>query len=363
MTDDFLQSFQREDVCRDLIDRIDAVCHEPVQLMEVCGTHTMAVFRHGLRSLLPENLRLISGPGCPVCVTDQSEIDAIIHLAAGNEVILATFGDLMRVPGADSSLQKQKARGADVRIVYSPLDALKIAKDNPDRRIVFAGVGFETTVPMVAASILAAKKADLGNYFVFSAHKTVPPALEFLMNLPQVNIDGFLLPGHVSAIIGRDGYRPFHDKHPIPAAIAGFEPADILLAVLTLVSDVSAGKAGLTNCYRRVVPDNGNPKARRIIDRVFAGADAVWRGLGTIPGSGLQIRETFAAFDAGRVFDLPVAASHDTAGCICGKILTGLATPMDCPRFKTACTPLDPIGPCMVSSEGTCAAYYRYHPS
>jgi len=347
---------------RRLIEAIHRTSTRPVNLMEVCGTHTMSIFRHGIRDVLPETIRLLSGPGCPVCVTAQPEVDAFIAYARVEDTIVTTFGDLLRVPGTASSLQKEKADGRDIRIVYSAFDALKIAQANPDKKVVFLGVGFETTAPTIAASILSARDMKLPNFLVACAHKTVPAALDALMASDQVQINGFLLPGHVSVILGLQAYRPFFEKHPIPSVVAGFEPADILEAVRRLIEQIETGQPQLDNAYQRAVEEAGNPKARQIMDTVFEPVDAAFRGIGIIPGSGLQIRPAFAAHDAAIQIPVRIPASREPAGCACGEILTGAKTPPDCRLFRTACTPENPIGPCMVSSEGTCAAFYRFHP-
>ncbi len=348
-------------VSRRLAAAIMEASRRDVRLMEVCGTHTVAIFRSGIRSLLPPTIALVSGPGCPVCVTAQGEIDAFVALARTPGVIVVTFGDLMRVPGSRSSLQREKAAGADVRVVYSTVDALAIARSRPDRQVVFLGVGFETTAPTVAASILTAAGENLGNYLVYAAHKTVPPALDALMQNDAARIHGFLLPGHVSVIIGLDAYRPFFAAHRTPCAVAGFEPADLLQAVRLLVEQIETGRPRLDNAYARAVREEGNPRARRLMEAVFEPTDAVWRGIGEIPGSGLGIREAFAVHDARRRLGIEVAPAPEPRGCACGEVLTGVRTPPECPLYGTACTPADPVGPCMVSSEGTCAAYYRYH--
>lgn len=353
-------AFHDPEIARHLVKRISGACRKPVRFMEVCGTHTVSIFRSGIRSLLPETISLLSGPGCPVCVTAQGEIDAFIALARKPDTIVATFGDLIRVPGSGSSLQREKAEGADVRIVYSTFDAVNLARKNPDKRVVFLGVGFETTAPTVAAAILAAHQERLNNFFVMSAHKTVPPALEALA-AGELNIDGFLLPGHVSVIIGVEAYRSFFDAHRMPCVVAGFEPSDLLQSIAMLADQVASGRPALENAYSRVVSTEGNPKAVAVMNEVFAVADADWRGLGTIAASGLAIRETYAAFDAVRAFDIHVAAKPEPKGCACGEILTGVKVPPQCPLYKTVCNPMAPVGPCMVSSEGTCAAYFRYH--
>ena len=356
-----LHEYRDPELSEQIIQQIKKTIQKNIRLMEVCGTHTTSIFRNGIRSLLPETISLLSGPGCPVCVTAQNEIDAFIELAKLDDVIIATFGDLIRVPGADSSLQNEQAKGRDVRVVYSTFDALDIAKKNPDKKVVFLGVGFETTAPTIAASILAAHNLNLNNYFVISAHKLLPPALVTLAENPETKIDGFILPGHVSVIIGVEAYIPFYEKYKIPCVIAGFEPIDILQAILMLTKQIEDNAAKLENSYKRAVTFEGNPKARSTMNAVFETADAAWRGLGNIPLSGLKIKKGYEAFDAQKVFDIKLVESEDPKGCACGEILLGLKIPPQCPLYKNKCTPIQPIGPCMVSSEGTCAAYYRYH--
>jgi hydrogenase expression/formation protein HypD len=356
-----LHEYRDPELSRKIIEQIKKTSQKKVRLMEVCGTHTTSIFRNGIRSLLPETISLLSGPGCPVCVTAQNEIDAFIELAKLDDVIIATFGDLIRVPGANSSLQNEQAKGRDVRIVYSTFDAIEIAKKNPDKKVIFLGVGFETTAPTIAASILAAHGLNLNNYFVISAHKLLPPALFTLAKNPETNIDGFILPGHVSVIIGVKAYIPFYEQYRVPCVIAGFEPIDILQAILMLVKQIEDNASRLENGYKRAVTFEGNPKARSTMDAVFETADAAWRGLGGMPLSGLKIRKEYAAFDAQKVFGIKLAESKEPKGCACGEILLGLKIPPQCTLYKKTCTPIQPIGPCMVSSEGTCAAYYRYH--
>ena len=357
-----LHEYRDPELSRKIIEQIKKTSQKKIRLMEVCGTHTTSIFRNGIRSLLPETISLLSGPGCPVCVTAQNEIDAFIELAKLDDVIIATFGDLIRVPGADSSLQNEQAKGRDVRIVYSTFDAIEIAKKNPDKKVIFLGVGFETTAPTIAASILAAHGLNLNNYFVISAHKLLPPALFTLAENPKTKIDGFILPGHVSVIIGVKAYIPFYEQYNFPCVIAGFEPIDILQSILMLVKQIEDNAAKLENGYKRAVTFEGNPKARSTMSAVFETADAAWRGLGGMPLSGLKIRKEYAAFDAQKVFGIKLAESEDPKGCACGEILLGLKIPPQCPLYREKCTPIQPVGPCMVSSEGTCAAYYRYHP-
>lgn len=356
----FSESFRDPRVARHLVRRIAGGAHTPMRLMEVCGTHTTAIFRHGIRGLLPPNITLLSGPGCPVCVTDTMDINAFIALSQRPELIVATFGDLMRVPGSFTSLRKEAAEGADVRVIYSAMDALDLAQRHPDRTVVLLGVGFETTAPTIAAAVLAARARGLSNFCVYSAHKIVPPALFALMANPDVRIDGFLLPGHVSVITGTQAFRPFFERHGKPCVVAGFEPLDILQAIFQLARQIETGAPRLENAYTRAVSDQGNPRARDIMAQVFTPCDARWRGLGVIAGSGLAIRPELAAFDAARRFNVAVVEMPEPKGCMCGRVLTGVRTPPECTLFAQRCTPMDPIGPCMVSSEGTCAAYYRY---
>jgi hydrogenase expression/formation protein HypD len=356
-----LHEYRDPELSRKIIQQITKTSQKNIRLMEVCGTHTTSIFRNGIRSLLPQTISLLSGPGCPVCVTAQNEIDAFIELAKLDDVIIATFGDLIKVPGADSSLQNEQANGRDVRVVYSTFDALDIAKKNPDKNVVFLGVGFETTAPTIAASILAARDLNLNNYFVISAHKLLPPAIVTLAENPDTKIDGFILPGHVSVIIGVKAYIPFYEQYNIPCVIAGFEPIDILQTILMLTKQIEDNAAKIENSYKRAVTFEGNSKARSTMNAVFETADAAWRGLGSIPLSGLRIRKEYEAFDAQNVFGIELSESEDPIGCACGDILLGLKIPPQCALYKKTCTPIQPVGPCMVSSEGTCAAYYRYH--
>jgi len=355
------QAYRDPDIARRIGAEIRQISRKPVRLMEVCGTHTVSIFRHGIRDLLPDTISLISGPGCPVCVTAQGEINAFIRAARKKDVIIATFGDLMRVPGSASSLEKERAEGRDIRVVYSPMDALTIARDNPARQIVFLGVGFETTTPTIAATVLTARQMKISNFLVFSAHKIVPPALFALMENSRTHIDGFILPGHVSVIIGIDAYRPFFEAFRIPCSVGGFKPVDILLAIRTLVKQIESNAVGLENAYSRAVNHTGNLKAQALTAQVFEPSDAIWRGIGKIPKSGLKFRKAFSDMDAENGLGIKPAIVEDPKGCACGEILTGSKTPPSCPLYKKKCTPLTPVGPCMVSTEGTCAAYYRYH--
>ncbi|MCX6991869.1 MAG: hydrogenase formation protein HypD [Kiritimatiellaeota bacterium] len=332
-----------------------------IRLMEVCGTHTMTAFRSGLRSLLPPNVALLSGPGCPVCVTPDDFVDRAIAIARRPDAIITTFGDLLRVPGTESSLERERARGADVRVVYSALDALALAKKQPDRKIVFMGVGFETTAPTVAWAMRQAIRDGSCNFLVLSAHRTMPPAMAALLRGGEVAIDGFLCPGHVSAIIGTRPYAFICREYAIPCVVAGFEADDMLAAIEMLLKQVAEGRAQVENQYVRGVSADGNLEAQAIMAEVFAPCDAEWRGLGMIPLSGLGIREAYRAYDAQAVLAPQSSAKPaKRTECLCGDVLRGAKLPTACKLFRTACTPETPVGACMVSSEGACAAYYRY---
>ena len=335
----------------------------PVRFMEVCGTHTVSICRHGIRELLPPAITLTSGPGCPVCVTATADIDSFIKAAKLDGAIIATFGDLLRVPGSKSTLQEARAEGADIRTVYSSLDALQIARQNPERQIIFLGVGFETTTPTVAAAILTAEQEGLQNFSVISSHKVMPPALDALLADPEIKIDGLICPGHVSIMIGADAYEPYVNHYKIPCVIAGFEPVDILKAVVMLAAQAKSKKPQVEIAYNRAVTREGNRQAMSIMYKIFEPADALWRGLTTIPGSGLEIRREFDFYNARKRFDIATIDAKDPAGCACGDVLKSIKTPADCKLFGTACLPEHPIGPCMVSGEGACGAYYRYQKS
>jgi len=346
-----------------LLRRIRAHATRPVRLMEFCGTHTHAIFRHGLRQLLPPQVTMLSGPGCPVCVTSAADLDRAIALSRIPGVTIATFGDMMRVPGSQGSLQEAKAAGADVRVVYSSLDALDLARKQPDRTVVLLGVGFETTAPTVAAAIVQAAAEGLGNLRLLSLHKLTPPATHAILRSGEVALDGILAPGHVSAIIGAQAWQFVARDYALPCTVTGFEPLDILAGIADLVEQHEAGRAELHNAYPRGVRPQGNPAALELMGRVFAPAPASWRGLGTLPGSGLALREEYRAFDAAPLLaahGVGTAEAREPAGCRCGDVLRGALAPNRCPLFRRVCTPERPVGPCMVSSEGSCAAYYRY---
>lgn len=354
-------AFKDPKLARGLIETIHRLAPEHATLMEVCGTHTVAIARNGIRDLMPEGLRLASGPGCPVCVTCNRDIDTVIALARIPNVTITTFGDMTRVPGSTSSLLAEQAAGRSVEIVYSPLDALAFAKAHPEREVVFVGVGFETTTPLVAMAIKRAKAMGLSNFTVFAAHKNMPGALELLVGDPTLELDALILPGHVSTIIGADPYRFLAEKYGIPGVITGFEPVDVLQGIAMLVRQLHEGRAEIEIAYARGVMPEGNPVALAAIDEVFETCTATWRGLGDIPGSGYRIRDEFANFDAVRRFEPDVEPTRDPKGCRCGDVLRARIAPNECPLFRTVCTPENPVGPCMVSSEGSCAAYYRYY--
>ena len=349
-----LAAFKDPKLARGLIESIAKLSPAGgATLMEVCGTHTVAIARNGIRNLMPEGTRLASGPGCP--------IDTVIALARVPNVTIATFGDMTRVPGSTSSLLAEQAAGRSVQIVYSPLDALTLAQQNPDREIVFVGVGFETTTPLVAMAIKRAAAAGLKNFSVFGAHKNMPGALEAIINDPQLKVDALILPGHVSTIIGAEPYRFLAEKYGIPGVITGFEPVDVLQGIAMIMRQLHEGRADIEIAYARGVMPEGNPVALAAIDEVFETCTALWRGLGEIPGSGYRIREEFAQFDAVRRFQPDVEPTQDPKGCRCGDVLRGIMAPNECPLFRKVCTPENPVGPCMVSSEGSCAAYHRYY--
>lgn len=355
-----LSVFRNPELARGLIHSIEKWAPEQATLMEVCGTHTVAIARNGLRTMMPEGIRLASGPGCPVCVTSNKDIDTVIALSRVPGVTIATFGDMTRVPGSTSSLLKEQAQGRSINIVYSPLDALTLAKENPDEQIVFVGVGFETTTPLVAMAIKRAKAMGLKNFSVFVAHKNMPGALETIVADPALKIDALILPGHVSTIIGVKPYEFLAQKYGIPGVITGFEPVDVLQGIAMIMRQLHEGRAEIEIAYSRGVMKEGNPVALAAIEEVFETVDATWRGLGVIPGSGYAIRDEYKEFDAFARFSPEVEPTQEPKGCRCGDVLRGIMAPNECPLFRKVCTPENPIGPCMVSSEGSCAAYFRY---
>ena len=331
-----------------------------IQLMEVCGTHTVSIFRNGLRSMLPEELKLVSGPGCPVCVTAQRHIDAAIALGARPGLVLATYGDMLRVPGRLGSLERLRAQGAQIRVVNSARTALDLARNNPDQPVVFLAVGFETTAPATAATLLEAERGGVENFSVLMCHKRVVPAMRALLASGDVPLDGFLAPGHVSVIIGAGAYRPIVAEHRRPVVVAGFEPEQIMTGLVRLVRQVVEGRAAIENVYSVAVTEAGNRVALDLLQRVCVVAAAPWRELGVIPDSGLELAPEYERFDALRRFGVRLGQDEQHPVCRCGEVITGRVEPRDCPAFAGDCTPLSPIGPCMVSSEGTCAAWYKY---
>jgi len=366
-----LDEYRDPKVAKALVDRIHAAASRiaqdrdgPVKIMEICGSHTVSIFRAGIKTLLPDKVALVSGPGCPVCVTAMQDMDRMIALSDASrddEVIIATFGDMIRVPGTKTSLEREKARGADVRIATSPLDSLKWAQENPHKQVVFLGVGFETTSPTIGACVLRAREAGLANFTVYPAFKLLPPALTALLESPGVAIDGFLCPGHVSVMLGADAYKPVAEKYQKPCVIGGFEPLDILLGISMLCEQLANKTHEVKNAYGRAVTAQGNHKAMALLHEVFKPADAPWRGLGTIPASGLAFKDEYSDFDAVKRFELEnIQTGSEPTGCACGSVLRGMIDPVDCPLFGNECTPESPVGSCMVSSEGSCAAWYKY---
>ncbi len=358
----WLDEFRDPETAAALVRRIGSIrgAGRPARIMEVCGTHTMAIARSGIRALLAGRVTLISGPGCPVCVTPDGYIDAAVTLGRREGAILATFGDMLRVPGSRTSLEKERSAGADVRVVYSPLDAVALAAGHPGREVVFLGVGFETTAPAIAGAIREAARQGVRNFSVLASVRTIPEAMRALSSDPECAIEGFLCPAHVSAIIGSDAYRPVAEEFRIPCVVAGFEPLDILAGIWLLLRQIGRGEARVENEYARVATREGNRKAQALLAEVFRPCDTGWRGIGVIPGTGLAVSDAYAAFDAERRYGLRVEWRPEGGPCRCGDVLKGKIAPTECPLFGAACTPSEPVGPCMVSSEGTCAAFFRY---
>lgn len=357
----FISEYRDSGVVSEYIDKIRSVSTKKWNIMEICGGQTHSLVKNGILSLLPPNINMIHGPGCPVCVTPQHLIDDAIFLTEKKNVILCSFGDMLRVPGSKKSLLEAKAEGADVRILYSPLDAVKIAKDNPDREVVFFAVGFETTAPANALSVIHAKRENLSNYSILTSHVLVPPAMKAILNDENNVVDGFLAAGHVCAITGLAEYYPIADRYQIPIVVTGFEPVDLLQGIYMVVRQLEENRQELENQYSRIVPENGNPSAMQMMSQVFEIADREWRGIGTIPHSGFEVREEYASFDAKKKFDLIKTSTENHNGCIAGEILRGLKKPNECTKFGKQCTPIFPLGAPMVSSEGACAAYYHFN--
>jgi len=360
----FVEEFERPEDARVLVNRIRelaaAAGRDRVQFMEVCGTHTVAIFRYGIRDVIPPSIRLLSGPGCPVCVTPNRAIDEFIAVSRKPGVVAAVFGDMMRVPGTESSLELEQARGADVRIVYSSLDALALARDNPGKDVVFFAVGFETTAPTIAATLASAAESGVGNFYVLPANKLIPPAMAAVLDTEGLALDGLICPGHVSAIIGSRVYEFIPEKYRIGAVVTGFQSTDILQCIYMLLRQLVDGVPRVETQYSRLVAPEGNVAALEVMNRVFEPCDSEWRGLGVIPSSGLKLRPRFAEFDVLRKFELALPESREPEGCMCGEVLRGKKEPLDCPLFGRVCTPVSPVGACMVTTEGTCQAHYRY---
>lgn len=356
-----LDEYRQREAAEGLLEKIHELSRTPANIMEICGTHTHAISRFGIRGRLPSNLRLISGPGCPVCVTSASDVNAVIDFCRKNpDVIVATFGDMLKVPGSRSTLQEEKARGADVRVVYSPMGVVDLALRNPEKEVMLFAVGFETTAPAVASTIVMADLKKLKNLSFLTLHKLTPPAMRALVSEGEIRLDGFICPGHVTAVIGAESYGFLSSEFKNPCVVAGFEPVDVLMGLYMLVCQIEEGRTDIEIEYDRVVTMEGNRKARDMLETVFEPCDSSWRGIGVIPESGLAIRNGYARFDAEKRFDIPRGPEEDPPGCSCGDVLKGLKTPPECKLFTTACTPSAPVGPCMVSSEGTCAAYYKF---
>jgi hydrogenase expression/formation protein HypD len=357
-------AFEVEDQTKQSLRRLKTAARRlthAVKFMEVCGTHTMSAFRCGLHSLMPDNVALLSGPGCPVCVTSQGDIDQLIDLARRPDVTLCTYGDMLRVVGTSGSLEQARAEGADIRIVYSSLDAVKLAAAERHRQFVFSAVGFETTTPASAAAVLEADRRNLENFTILASHKLIMPAMRALLESGDVKVDGFLCPGHVAVIVGAAVFEPIVREYHLPCVIAGFEGPQIAAALARLTELVADGTPALENFYSQAVSEHGNLAAQSMIEKVFVPADWHWRGLGKLPGSGLAVRPEYSKYDARARFSLSPSAGKEPRGCRCGDVITGRATPAECKLFATACNPVRALGPCMVSSEGTCQAWFKYH--
>jgi hydrogenase expression/formation protein HypD len=344
----------------DELQRLTAQIKRPLKLMEVCGTHTVEIFRHGIRSIIPDTITLLSGPGCPVCVTSIRDVDAAISIAKQPNTVLVTFGDMMRVPGGKQSLMEARSEGADVRVMYSPMDALKLAQQDGSKQVVFFATGFETTSPLIAGTVLAAFQKKVKNFTILSSHKTVPLALKALLDAPDVRVDGFILPGHVSTIIGLAPYKFVAKDYRKPAVVTGFEAGEIIEGILMIVRQIAKGEAKVENAYRTVVRPEGNTRAVEILNEIFESCDAYWRGIGVLPGTGLKLRKKYWEFDAEARFHPESTGIAEPELCSCGDILRGVKVPTECPLFGTGCTPDSPVGPCMVSTEGSCSAYFKY---
>lgn len=356
----FLTEYRNAEVANKYLEEIKKTVTRPWKIMEICGGQTHSLVKHGILNVLPKEITMIHGPGCPVCVTPLNLIDKAIYLAENKDVILCSFGDMIRVPGSEKSILEAKASGADIRVLYSPLEAVNIAVANPDKQVVFFAVGFETTAPANALSVVHAKKLGLKNYSILASHVLVPPAIDALMSDPESIIDGFLAAGHVCTIMGTEEYLPLSKQFNVPIVVTGFEPVDILQGILMVVQQLEKGEAKVENQYARMVREEGNISAKEVINDVFEVTDRMWRGIDVIPMSGYQVQEKYAEFDANKKFDINIIEAPENEACIAGDIMKGKKKPIDCPQFGKACTPQTPLGAPMVSSEGACAAYYNF---
>lgn len=356
----YIKEYRNKELAQSLLEEIKKYSTKPIRIMEVCGGHTMAIRKFGIHDLLPKTIQLLSGPGCPVCVTGKNFIDKAIKYANIPGTIITTYGDLIRVPGTKSSLDNEKAKGCDIRIIYSTLGALELARENPQSTVIFLGIGFETTTPSTAIAIDKAKTLNINNFFVMSAHKVMPPAMSALLDQGS-KIDGYIGPGHVSTIAGAKIYDKLSEKYNLSVVISGFEPTDMLLSILMLTKQIENNTPQVAIQYTRAVNHQGNLKAQHLVDKVFEPRNDTWRGIGNIPDSGLKLKKEYEAYDVEKQMPLAIIESPEPKGCLCGSILKGLVTPANCKLFGKACTPENPVGACMVSAEGTCAAYYRYN--
>ena len=356
----YLSEYRDRELVEQYLGELQRITTRPWTIMEVCGGQTHGLVKNGILSLLPQNIRMVHGPGCPVCVTPLHLIDSAIYLAENYGVILCTYGDMIRVPGSKKSLLEAKATGADIRILYSPLEAVDIARKNPNREVVFFAVGFETTAPANALSVVHAHREGLNNYSILTSQVLVSPAMEAILNDETNVVQGFLAAGHVCTIVGMDEYYPLVEKYRIPIVVTGFEPVDLLQGILMVVRQLEKGESRLENQYLRVVRAQGNPSAKKVMEEIFQVSDRQWRGIGTIPASGFELKESYSAYDANKKFLLPTQKAEESSECIAGTILRGIKKPYECPAFGKKCTPLNPLGAPMVSSEGACAAYYQF---
>ncbi len=358
---DILNKIKDPKITKSILKKLNNENIKPITIMEVCGSHTMSIMKSGLKDLLPKNIKLISGPGCPVCVTPQGYIDTAIELCRRKDIIITTFGDLIRVPGTNSTLQKEKALGHDIRVVYSPLDSLNIAKENKDKEVVFLAVGFETTAPTIALAIDTAKDNNINNFSILNSLKTMPEAMKSLILDSDLKVHGFLCPGHVATIIGSYEFDKIAKEYKMPLVVAGFETTDIVASIYKIIEARNKEEYSAFNMYSRIVKEHGNEKALSLIGKVFKPCESVWRGLGTINNAGLALNNDYENFDILKKIGMEMKEVEPKKGCICGDILKGIREPKDCKLFGQACNPINPVGACMVSEEGTCAAYYKYN--